>query len=171
MVAKLDESAAALAKSEREGAWREMARQVAHEIKNPLTPMKLSLQYLQKAIDNNTGNVNELTRSVATTLVEQIDHLSQIAGEFSQFANIGNPRIEIFDLNESLKMTIQLHSLEEDVVVDWAPVKEPVLINADKTHINRLFTNLIQNAIQAVPDSKKTHIQISEEATSRIQYW
>lgn len=162
MVAKLNGSAAALAKSEREGAWREMARQVAHEIKNPLTPMKLSLQYLQKAIDNNAGNINALSRSVATTLVEQIDHLSQIAGQFSQFANIGNPRNEIFDLNESLKMIIQLHSLEENVQMDWRPVQETVRINADKTHINRLFTNLIQNAMQAVPDHTNAHIQINE---------
>ncbi len=162
MVAKLNSSAAALAKSEREGAWREMARQVAHEIKNPLTPMKLSLQYLQKAIDNNAGNINALSRSVATTLVEQIDHLSQIAGQFSQFANIGNPRNEIFDLNESLKMTIQLHSLEENVELEWKPVSETVMINADKTHINRLFTNLIQNAMQAVPDNRSAHIQINE---------
>ncbi len=162
MVAKLDSSAAALAKSEREGAWREMARQVAHEIKNPLTPMKLSLQYLQKAIDNNAGNINELSRSVATTLVEQIDHLSQIAGQFSQFANIGNPRSEIFDLNESLKMIVQLHSLEENVTLDWMPVKGTILINADKTLINRLFTNLIQNGMQAVPDDKNAHIYINE---------
>jgi signal transduction histidine kinase len=162
MVAKLDGSAAALAKSEREGAWREMARQVAHEIKNPLTPMKLSLQYLQKAITNNTGDLNELTKSVAATLVEQIDHLSQIAGQFSQFANIANPRNEVFDLNETLKMTIQLHSLEDDVLMDWTPVESPVLINADKTHINRLFTNLIQNASQAVPDTRKVHIEIYE---------
>ena len=162
MVAKLDGSAAALAKSEREGAWREMARQVAHEIKNPLTPMKLSLQYLQKAIDNNTGNINELSRSVATTLVEQIDHLSQIATQFSQFANIGNPRSEIFDLNESLKMIITLHSSEEDVTLHWQPVSDPIFINADKTHINRLFTNLIQNAMQAVPDNRKAHIEINE---------
>ena len=162
MVAKLDGSAAALAKSEREGAWREMARQVAHEIKNPLTPMKLSLQYLQKAIDNNNSNINELSRSVATTLVEQIDHLSQIAGQFSQFANIGNPRNEIFDLNESLRMTIQLHSLEENLLLEWMPVNEPVLINADKTHINRLFTNLIQNAMQAIPANIKAHIEINE---------
>jgi len=67
MVAKLNSSAAALAKSEREGAWREMARQVAHEIKNPLTPMKLSLQYLQRAIDNNAGNINALSRVLLHT--------------------------------------------------------------------------------------------------------
>ncbi len=162
MVAKLDDSAIALAKSEREGAWREMARQVAHEIKNPLTPMKLSLQYLQKAIDNNMGNVTELSKSVARTLVEQIDHLSQIAGEFSQFANIGNPRNEIFDLNESLDMVTHLHGSEESIKIDWDPLNEPVMIFADKTHINRLFTNLLQNAIQAVPEGKIPHIDVTE---------
>ena len=162
MVAKLDGSAAALAKSEREGAWREMARQVAHEIKNPLTPMKLSLQYLQRAIDNNADNINALSRNVATTLVEQIDHLSQIAGQFSQFANIGNPRNEIFNLNESMKMIIQLHSMEDNVVLDWTPVAEAVFVNADKTHINRLFTNLIQNAVQAVPDDRRAYIKVEE---------
>jgi nitrogen fixation/metabolism regulation signal transduction histidine kinase len=165
MVAKLDDSAIALAKSEREGAWREMARQVAHEIKNPLTPMKLSLQYLQKAIDNNMGNVTELSKSVARTLVEQIDHLSQIAGEFSQFANIGNPRNEIFDLNESLNMVAHLHGAEESLVLNWEPGNGAVMINADKTHINRLFTNLIQNAIQAVPEERTPHLIMTEMVT------
>ncbi len=102
MVTKLGDSATALAKNEREGAWREMARQVAHEIKNPLTPMKLSIQYLQKAIANNQPNVKELSGSVANTLVEQIDHLSKIAADFSQFANIGNTQVELFDLHEVL---------------------------------------------------------------------
>ncbi|MEP7109225.1 MAG: HAMP domain-containing sensor histidine kinase [Ferruginibacter sp.] len=162
MVAKLDNSAATLAKSEREGAWREMARQVAHEIKNPLTPMKLSLQYLQRAIDNNTGNVYELTKSVARTLVEQIDHLSQIAGEFSQFANIGNPRNEVFDLNESLKLLTQLHSIEDNLELTWKPVNGTVMIDADRTHINRLFTNLIQNALQSIPDGKRANIIMEE---------
>jgi nitrogen fixation/metabolism regulation signal transduction histidine kinase len=163
MVGKLDESATTLAKSEREGAWREMARQVAHEIKNPLTPMKLSLQYLQKAISNNADNVKELTGSVAQTLVEQINHLNQIAGEFSQFANIGNPRNEVFDLHEVLYMVTQLHSVNDRVHLDCTPLVNPVIINADRTHINRLFTNLIQNAIQAVPEEMIAVIEVEEE--------
>ncbi|MBI1782622.1 MAG: hypothetical protein HYR66_14855, partial [Sphingobacteriales bacterium] len=109
MVKQLDESAQLLAKSEREGAWREMARQVAHEIKNPLTPMKLSIQYLQKAVDSNSPNVKEMTGNVAATLVEQIDHLSKIAGEFSQFANLGNVNNEEFDINEVLASIISLY--------------------------------------------------------------
>ncbi|HRI23817.1 MAG TPA: HAMP domain-containing sensor histidine kinase [Ferruginibacter sp.] len=163
MVAKLDDSAVALAKSEREGAWREMARQVAHEIKNPLTPMKLSLQYLQKAITNNSGNVQELTANVAQTLVEQIDHLNHIAGEFSQFANIGNPHNEVFDMNEVIKMVTQLHSIHSRVQLSWKPLPGSMFINADRTQINRLFTNLIQNAIQAVPDERNVEIQMEEE--------
>jgi nitrogen fixation/metabolism regulation signal transduction histidine kinase len=163
MVGKLDESATVLAKSEREGAWREMARQVAHEIKNPLTPMKLSLQYLQKAISNNSDNVKELTSSVAQTLVEQINHLNQIAGEFSQFANIGNPRNEVFDLHEVLYQVTQLYGVNDRVQLDCTPLPNPVLINADRTHINRLFTNLIQNAIQAVSEEKIAVVEVDEE--------
>src|SRR5690606_6921858 len=89
MVRQLDISAEMLAKSEREGAWREMARQVAHEIKNPLTPMKLNLQYLQMAIDKNSPDVKNISLYVANILLEQIDHLSKIASDFAQFANIG----------------------------------------------------------------------------------
>ncbi len=162
MVGKLDESAAALAKSEREGAWREMARQVAHEIKNPLTPMKLSLQYLQKAISNKSDNIKELTANVAETLVQQIDHLNRIAGEFSQFANIGNPHNEVFDLHELLRSVTQLYALEDKLQLIWQPGAKDVLINADRTHINRLFTNLIQNALQAIPAERNARIEIDE---------
>lgn len=160
MVEKLDESAAALARTEREGAWREMARQVAHEIKNPLTPMKLSLQHLQKAIGNNAPNVNELTEKVVQTLVEQIDHLNLIAGQFSQFANIGNPHIESFNLTELLESVVRLHSMTDHLEIQWKPGDEAVWMNADKTHMTRLFTNLLRNAMQAIPDTRKGQITV-----------
>ena len=166
MVSKLDASAVALAKSEREGAWREMARQVAHEIKNPLTPMKLSLQYLQKSIANKSDHVEELTANVAKTLVEQIDHLNHIAGEFSQFANIGNPKNEVFDLNEVIKLVVQLHAIDDRMHIKWTPVAKPVMINADRTHMNRLFTNLILNALQAIPTDRTVQINIDETVTN-----
>ena len=163
MVKKLEQSAVDMARAEREGAWREMARQVAHEIKNPLTPMKLSIQYLQKAIDNNAPNVKELSSSVAGTLIEQIEHLSKIASEFSQFANIGNIRNEVFDLHETLHSLVLLHSSQDHAMVQWNPLHRKLFIRADRTQINRLFTNLLQNAIEAIPDEKKGEVIISEE--------
>jgi len=163
MVHKLDESAEALAKSEREGAWRQMARQVAHEIKNPLTPMKLSIQYLQKAIDNNTGDVKALTTSVARTLVEQIDHLSKIASDFSQFANIGNPKNEVFDLHEMLQSLASLYSATGNLDFKWNPIEPRVLLFADRTQLNRLFTNLLQNAVEACTTRDRRIIRMNEQ--------
>ena len=163
MVVKLEQSAQALAKSEREGAWREMARQVAHEIKNPLTPMKLSIQYLQKAINNNSANVKELSVNVANTLVEQIDHLSKIAADFSQFANIGNVRTEVFDLHEILRSLGLLYESADNVQFDWQPIHQSVLIEADKTQVNRLFTNLFQNAVEACSSKELCLLSVTEE--------
>jgi nitrogen fixation/metabolism regulation signal transduction histidine kinase len=162
MVTKLGESATALAKSEREGAWREMARQVAHEIKNPLTPMKLSIQYLQKAINNNQPNVKELSGNVANTLVEQIDHLSKIAADFSQFANIGTTHVELFDLHDVISSLKDLYQHNEQVELIWYPVPEKIMVNADKTQMNRLFTNLFANAVEACQGNGICTINVKE---------
>jgi len=149
MVKKLELSAQALAQSEREGAWREMARQVAHEIKNPLTPMKLSIQYLQNAIQKGAPNVKELSSNMAITLIEQIDQLSKIAGDFSQFANIGNVKIERFDLTEVLASLIRLYSTNPRIHIKWYKEEGNYEILSDRAQMNRLFTNLLQNAIEA----------------------
>ena len=162
MLAKLDESAAALAKTEREGAWREMAKQVAHEIKNPLTPMKLSMQFLQRSIETNAPNVKALTASVANTMVEQIDHLSNIASEFSQFANIENATKELLDINEALLSIKALHKTNEQITIEWNLLPREIWVHADKTHLNRLFTNLVLNALQSVPEGTRPKIAVDE---------
>ncbi len=164
MVNKLEDSARLLAKSEREGAWREMARQVAHEIKNPLTPMKLSIQYLQKAIDSNAADTKTISKNVAKTLVEQIDYLSNIASDFSSFANITNPRIEKVNIQDSLKAVADLFKMDERAVVVFEEMPgESLFVMGDRTHLNRLFTNLIRNAMEAVPPERKPLIQIRME--------
>lgn len=163
MVKKLDESAQALAKSEREGAWREMARQVAHEIKNPLTPMKLSIQYLERAIQDKHPNVEALSEKVSATLVEQIDQLAKIASDFSQFANIGNIKVEVFDINELIELLINLYSTNTKLNIIYNRPQQPALISADRTQINRLFTNLFQNAIEASEGKHLIPITINQE--------
>jgi two-component system, NtrC family, nitrogen regulation sensor histidine kinase NtrY len=160
MVKKLDVSAQLLAKSEREGAWREMARQVAHEIKNPLTPMKLNLQYLQMAIDNNSPEVKNISLYVANILLEQIEHLSQIASDFAQFAYIGNSKNQLFDINRTLINVASLYSTDEKMQINTHLYPYEIIIEADKTQINRLFTNLLQNAVQSVPESRRSIIDI-----------
>jgi signal transduction histidine kinase len=139
-----------------------MARQVAHEIKNPLTPMKLSIQYLQKAILNNSPDVKDLTQNVAHTLVEQIDHLSKIAFDFSQFANIGTTQVELFDMHEVIGSLKDLYQRGQQVRINWKAVPERVMLRADKTQMNRLFTNLFQNAVEACDDDKQCIINVNE---------
>lgn len=153
MVRKLEASMQSLAKSEREGAWREMARQVAHEIKNPLTPMKLSLQYLQKAIANDANNVKELSAKMAGTLIEQIDQLAKIASDFSQFANIGNAKMEQFNVQDTIDAVVALFASSERVIFNVVKAEgEATIVLADKIQMNRLFTNLIQNGIEAAEE-------------------
>ena len=167
MVKKLDVSAQLLAKSEREGAWREMARQVAHEIKNPLTPMKLNLQYLQMAIDNNSAEVKNISLYVANILLEQIDHLSQIASDFAQFAYIGNSKNQLFDINRTLINVASLYSTDEKMQINTDLHPDEIIIEADKTQINRLFTNLLQNAVQSVPGSREATIEIQSKLSAK----
>ncbi len=171
MVKKLEESVASLAQSEREGAWREMARQVAHEIKNPLTPMKLSIQFLQKAIHDDSPNKKELSQRMAATLIEQIDQLAKIAGDFSQFANIGNTQLNHINLVELIQSMVDLYQANEQIHFTWQPAIDKAIINADKVQINRLFTNLLQNAVEAGADQAKAiaiHITLRTENNQAI---
>lgn len=162
MVRQLELSAQKLAKSEREGAWQEMARQVAHEIKNPLTPMKLNLQYLQMAIEKNSPDVRTITLYVSNIMLEQIEHLSKIASDFAQFANISNIHLQVFDLNEVVESVVSLYATNEKVDIK-ANYSDPLPINADKTQMNRLFTNLLQNAVQSVPEFRNIRITINSK--------
>lgn len=161
MVKKAEENAKLLAQSEREGAWREMAQQVAHEIKNPLTPMKLNIQYLQQALNNNYPNVNELAKKVSESLIEQINNLSYIASEFSDFAKMPEARPEKFDLNELLQRTVDLYKNQSEVTVHFTPYKDSLEVYTDKSQLLRVCNNLLENAVQAIPAEREGKVEVS----------
>jgi len=160
MVKQLGQSAESLAKSEREGAWREMAKQVAHEIKNPLTPMKLSIQYLQRAMEENSPHAVELSKKLASTLIEQIDQLSKIASDFSQFANIENIKPEFFNINAVIQNLVNLYKADSGITINYTSDTNEVEVYCDKMQVNRLFTNLIKNAIEAYDETAMPNIDI-----------
>ncbi len=160
MISELEQSAQKLAKGERESAWREMAKQIAHEIKNPLTPMKLSIQYLQKAIDDGNPNIEQLARRVAKTLEEQIENLSSIATAFSTFAKMPKPENEIINLNELLKSISELFNREGNAHVEFETKVEGPLVFADKNQLISVFNNLVKNAIQSIPENREGFVDV-----------
>ncbi|MBC7861623.1 MAG: hypothetical protein IAF38_01535, partial [Bacteroidia bacterium] len=152
MIAELEESAEKLAKSERESAWREMAKQVAHEIKNPLTPMKLSIQHLQRTIaDSDPEELKEKVRKLSAMLIEQIETLSNIASEFSAFAKMPKAVMEEIKISELVEAAVQLFKETENAEIIFKDKTDgKILVKADKDQCNRVFTNLIKNGIQAI---------------------
>lgn len=165
MVRKVEEHAALLAQSEREGAWREMARQVAHEIKNPLTPMKLNIQYLQNALSSNRPDIHKLAERVSISIIEQIDNLTYIASEFSNFAKMPEARAEVIVLNELLEKTVALHQNKPEISIVLHQPATGVKVMADYSQLLRVFTNLLQNAIQAIPSERHGEIQVTVETS------
>ena len=161
MVKKLEASAFQLAQSEREDAWKEMAKQVAHEIKNPLTPMRLNLQFLQNALKNKQSNVEELTNRVAASLIEQIDNLNYIASEFSNFAKLPDPKIEDFSLSNLVEKSASIYDNESTISISLTMPSEAVWVRSDKSQLLRVLTNILQNAVQAIPSEKKGIIEVT----------
>jgi len=160
MVLELQESANQMRETEREDAWREMAKQVAHEIKNPLTPMKLSLQHLQRAYDSGPSEkLDTLFTKTSKLLVEQIDSLSNMASEFSDFAKMPEDKFETFNISKIMEGTIDLFRQSENVDIS-TKIATGMYVNADPEQVRRIFNNLIKNAIQAIPENKQGKIEV-----------
>ena len=161
MVDQLTASAQQLAQSERESAWRDMARQIAHEIKNPLTPMKLTIQQLQRIKANGGEQFDEYFTKASHTLIEQIDSLSLIASEFSHFARIPVAKPTIVDLNAKLMSEVELfRNNYENIEIDYHTNAPQVSIFADGEQLTQVFNNLLKNAIQSVPSTRHGIIRV-----------
>ena len=161
MVSELEKSVEMLAKSERESAWREMAKQIAHEINNPLTPMKLSVQHLQRAWLDKNERFEEYLNRICKTLVDEIDNLSAIASEFSNFAKMPNAINQQIELIAKIQNVVNLFNNNEVNFKFNFYENSEVSIYADKEQISRVFINLFKNAIQAVDKNKTPSIEIN----------
>lgn len=160
LIDELAVSAERLAQSERESAWREMARQVAHEIKNPLTPMRLSVQYLLRAWNDNDDNIDSKIKSISQTLINQIDTLSSIASAFSDFARMPSNMSDEVDITALINDLVVLFESNSSIQFAVNAPTERLLVKADKSALNRIFTNLIKNSIQAIGERTGGKIEI-----------
>src|SRR4030042_49675 len=164
MVDELDQSAQKLANSEREYAWREMAKQIAHEIKNPLTPMKLNVQQLLKSWKDKIPDFDKKLEIFSKNQVRLIDTLSSIASAFSAFAKMPGTSPGLVNLLEQVQTTLELFRNTSNVNfrVQW-PHESKVFIYADKEQLNGIFSNLFKNSIQAIPQDRQGLIGVSLE--------
>lgn len=159
-LAELELKAMQLARSERESAWREMAKQVAHEIKNPLTPMKLSLQHFQRSFDPSSPGASQKMEKIIQSLVEQIDGLTKIANEFSNFAKMPKANEVELDLKKIIQSTKSIFDADQQTINFSSSVNE-AMVYADKDLMIRVINNLIKNALQAIPDERSPKITIA----------
>ena len=152
MVDKLEESATKLAQSEREQAWREMAKQVAHEIKNPLTPMRLTVQSFQRKFDANDPELKQKLNDYSKTLIQQIDTMSSVASAFSNFASMPTQQNETLNVVNIVELALDIFN--EDYIV-FERDKEEIITQLDPTQLIRIITNLVKNATQSIPEEQE----------------
>ena len=158
MIDELGESAAKLARSEREQAWREMAKQVAHEIKNPLTPMRLTVQSFERRFDPLDEKAKEKLKEYSQTLIQQIDVMSSIASAFSDFAKMPTQKKEQIEIISVVKFALDVFTEE---YIKYCPKEAELYANLDKTQLIRIITNLVKNAIQATDKVENPLIEVT----------
>lgn len=163
MTKELARSREELVRAERELAWKEMAKQVAHEIKNPLTPMKLSIQHLRQTYKDKIPNFDEVFDQVSRTIIEQIDTLSRIAGEFARFGRMPKPSMESVEINAVISESVAL--FDQDVNIEFEMMLEQNLpaVKSDREELRRAFINIIRNGIQAMNNAGKMTIRSRTE--------
>ncbi|MGC4129762.1 MAG: HAMP domain-containing sensor histidine kinase [Bergeyella sp.] len=164
MILQIQEQKERLSHTEREHAWREMAKQVAHEVKNPLTPMKLSIQNFVRRFDKNDPDIEEKVKTMGSTMIDQIDLIAAVASAFSQFAQLPEKNNEVFSLNQEIAGIVQIFSGDRIFVHSNM---ENIMVEMDKIYLNRIITNLVTNARQAEVPGRKVLINIDIEKINK----
>lgn len=157
MIDQLEESAEKLAASEREQAWKEMAKQVAHEIKNPLTPMRLTVQNFQNKFDVNDPDISKKVDEYSKTLIQQIDTMSSIASAFSNFAKMPMKNTETLNVVEIVELALDIFNNE---FIKFIKHDEVIIAEFDRSQLTRVITNLVKNALQAVPEERTPKVVV-----------
>lgn len=167
MVDELEESAVKLATSEREQAWREMAKQVAHEVKNPLTPMRLNIQSFQRNFKTEDPENKEKLKSFSKSMIQQIDTMSTIASAFSDFAQMPQAQNELLNIPKVVHTALEIFN--EDYI-RFSAAKDEIPAHFDRTQLIRVVTNLVKNATQACQhtENPKIQVRVSESAQKVI---
>lgn len=168
LIVELEKSAAELKRTATESAWRGVARQVAHEIKNSLTPMRLSVQMLQRSMEKGDANIEEKLQRTSATLIEQIDALSEIASSFSRYAKLPENNPMPLDLAELVGNVVNLYDNAENIVFTYLYDKtKDHTYNGDKTNLNSAVGNLIKNAVQAIGTKPEGKIEVRLETSEK----
>ena len=158
MIDDLEKSAEKLAKTEREQAWQEMAKQVAHEIKNPLTPMRLSIQNFQRRYEKSSNKINKVNvEEFSNSLIEQIDVMSNVATAFSDFATLPKANLKPSNIVEITGRATEIFEYENII---FKSNVDKILFPLDRTQWIRVMTNLIQNGLQSVSSDRKPKIKV-----------
>ena len=167
MIDDLEDSAERLAKTEREQAWQEMAKQVAHEIKNPLTPMRLTVQSFQKNSGFKSEDEKLKLNDFCEILIEQIDTMSNVATSFSDFATLPKTQLEKTDIVEATKKVVEIFE-QNNITLETSD--ENIFVKLDKEQWIRVMTNLIKNSIQSIPHDRESNIQVKIiESTKKVK--
>lgn len=167
MIRQVQEQRERLSLSEKEKAWREMARQVAHEVKTPLTPMRMTIQRFQLKFDPNLPDIKEKVAQMTDSMIQQIDTVSSIASAFSQFVQMPEKQDQKFELIEEMRNILHLYS-DADIHLHTNTPK--IMVNMDKIYLHRIMTNLITNAIQATKENERNIINVDIECIQKRLY-
>lgn len=161
----IEEQKQLLSYKEKESAWREMAKQVAHEVKNPLTPMKLLIQNFERKFDKNAPDIEERVKKLSYTITKQIDLMVNVANAFSEFTRLPERVDEIINVNQEMESVIRVFEEKEEIKLN-AP-QEEMLIRFDRTYFQRIMSNVILNAQQAKSDDRPLEIRVSIEQINK----
>jgi two-component system, NtrC family, nitrogen regulation sensor histidine kinase NtrY len=163
MLLKIEDGKKLITRNEKQNAWQDIAKQVAHEIKNPLTPMKLTLQHLQNSLKlKNEIKIDKLEKSILNLLFN-IDSVTDIVDSFSTFARMPLPKSEKFDLLKTLSLTHELHNLDQNILLTIPENIKKAIVWGDEKIISQIITNLIINALQSKKEHEAVIIKIGIE--------